>query len=162
METIEIRFIKESEKEMLENLYSELVKSEFRYTDKIKEFYRTGEYKDRMMNHTLHIGAFENNVLIGFLLTEKPVGGVLYVPWIAIKKEQQKRGIGKKLITFLENYALHHGVHDIRLEASDDVKEYYLKLGYKLFGYDEKGYFGQNHHYLKKLLQEPVEENYFK
>lgn len=162
MKDVDIRFITESEKERLENLYSELIKKEFHYPENVKNFYITGEYRDRMMNIGIQIGAFLDEEMIGFILSEKPTGGVMYVPWIAVKKEYQKLGIGKKLISFIEEYALEVGVHDIRLEASDDVKDYYIKLGYRIFGYDEKGYFGQNHHYLKKLLQEPKEEHYLK
>lgn len=90
------------------------------------------------MNIDIQIGVFSNDEILGFILAEEPAGGVIYVPWIALKKTHQKLGLGKKLIQFLESYALENGVHDIRLEASDNVKDYYIKLGYKQFGYDEK------------------------
>ena len=48
------------------------------------------------------------------------------------------------------------------MDSAEKTLKFYEKLGYKIIGHDTKGYFGGDEYLLKKLIQEPKEENFLR
>ncbi|KAF0245261.1 MAG: hypothetical protein FD180_1808 [Planctomycetota bacterium] len=77
----------------------------------------------------------ENGRLIGTIrLQEYPdQPGVLYVNRMCVEPEEQKRGLGKRLMAFAEVEAVRRGLHAVRLDTAKPFQRlvgWYLKLGY--------------------------------
>lgn len=163
MKDITIRFLVDEDEPQLKRLYVNTMKTGFpQYSPALRTYFSTGEYLEEMLTTEIQIGAFNDEKLVGFIIANKPYGGVVFVQWIGVHKTQQNKGIGKRLLSVLENYAQTVGAHDVFLEASEDKKEYYVKQGYTVFGYNEKGWFGMSNYDLKKTLQAPQEEKFLK
>jgi len=159
MEHSEIRFINENDTLSLENIYKEVLQQEFpHYSPRLRQHFSESSYKDAMLSLPLKVGAFDGDNIIGFLLANPPYGGVIFVQWIGVKKQYQGKGVGKKLLEFIENYAEEQGAHNIFLEAEEEKKDYYVQRGYTIFGFNEKGWYGLSTHLLKKQLREPNED----
>ncbi|HVZ58984.1 MAG TPA: GNAT family N-acetyltransferase, partial [Patescibacteria group bacterium] len=73
----------------------------------------------------------------------------------------QRNGVGRELLSFLENHVKELGAHMIFLESELENKPFYEKRGYKQFGFNEKGWFGLNTYQMKKVLQDPREESLY-
>ncbi len=158
-----IRKLSKKDRSSLEKVYTETVKSEFpEYSKKVLDNFATKKYRTRVLSLPTQLGAFEKGRLVGYLLAEKPAGGVVYIAWLAVIKEQQKKGIGTKLLEKFEKISRQAGVHNIQFDTNERNIGYYKSRGYELVGLDKKGYYGVDHYILKKLIQEPKEENYLK
>lgn len=57
------------------------------------------------------------------------------ISWIAVKKEFQCMGIGKKLVNFMENAAKNKSYRNVHIYTSErdneDAQKFYLSLGYR-------------------------------
>lgn len=53
---------------------------------------------------------------------------------VAVKKEWQGHGVGKKLVVFAERFAFKHLFNKIELNARKTAVDFYLNLGYKTMG----------------------------
>ena len=91
-----------------------------RFNEKNKDFY-----------------VYEDNGIKGYvcLKLEFPGHNNCELAWVAVLKEEQHKGIGKKLVRFIENIAGKKGFRNIYAYTSEkDNKEahkFYLSLGYK-------------------------------
>ena len=56
------------------------------------------------------------------------------IRYMAITNSVQRQGIGTKIVSKLEEYALNKGVKEITLNAREDAISFYLSLGYKVQG----------------------------
>lgn len=88
----------------------------------------------------------KQEVFFGFKINDELVGYAtlkLFFPgykhcelyWLAVKKKNQKQGIGKKLMVFIEKYAKEKGFRKVCLYTDEDMigaQKFYTKIGYKL------------------------------
>jgi predicted GNAT family N-acyltransferase len=82
----------------------------------------------------IHIGAFLNDEIIGYIILSPQTKTEIKMRQVVVVPEMQKTGIGKKLISFSEKYALDNGFSTIILNARIIVKNFYTKLGYSQTG----------------------------
>ena len=131
-----------------------------------KEFVEKGygkEYIVKKINqNAIVLGAFENDIPIGILITGEHWGGVSYCGWLMVDEKFQKKGVGKGLLEEWEKIAKKLGIHCLRLDADKRNIEFYKKMGFKLIGLEEKGYFGTDNYLFQKIIGDPKEKNYFK
>ena len=158
-----IRQLEKADFEEFQKIFTKVTYEEFpEYTDRTRQYFGNEEYVKQQFDGNIVLGAFNNNTLVGFLVANKPFGGILFIPWIAVLKEYQRKGIGKLLLQEIEKIALDKGAHSIHLETYERDLEYYKHRGYIEYGYDKNSYFGADEYLMKKELQEPKEENYLK
>ena len=77
--------------------------------------------------------------VVGVLLVEIKRGLVLSLAYIAVYPENQKLGVGKKLLEKAEEYAKSKNIHILEgLIHKDNQKsrEFHEKNGFELFGYN--------------------------
>lgn len=156
-----IRPIEEKDKEQLERLYTQTIQEDFpEYGSKTIEYFSNGKYKEDMLHMPLMLGAFLDEKLIGFVLCEKPFGGILFVTWLATDKKYRGQGIGRRLLEEVRKIALETGVHALHLMSDTINVPFYEKCGYEVYGIDPDGYFGSRDYLLRKKVQEPSEEKF--
>ena len=63
-----------------------------------KDLYKDRIYKFPDLSH----GAYMNNKLVGFIVGKRPATNEVLISRIAVKKEKEGHGIGKKLVKHLE------------------------------------------------------------
>jgi ribosomal protein S18 acetylase RimI-like enzyme len=74
-----------------------------------------------------------NEVIAG--LVGATLCGWVYVVTLWVTDEYRNRGIGKKLMSLAEEEGRRRGCHHIRLETSEaQAPDFYIKLGYSVFG----------------------------
>ena len=100
-----------------------------------------------------HFALYENNILKAIARLDKFKEGIAQVRFVAVEKETQKKGFGKKIMLAVEEKAKNDENGYMILHARDYAIEFYLKLDYQLV---EKSYklFDILQHYLmeKKLI----------
>lgn len=64
----------------------------------------------------------------------RDVDGVVKVERVAVSKHARGLGLGKALITFLENEAQQQGYHEFKLGAQTHAVPFYEALGYRIYG----------------------------
>jgi GNAT superfamily N-acetyltransferase len=69
------------------------------------------------------IVAKENGRVSGFLCWTSYSGKILLM-WMGVKKEFQRKGVGQKLLTWLENEGRRFGFHSIEVETLPDEDDY--------------------------------------
>ena len=157
------QIVRESDLKELGKIYSLTIQNEFpEYTPKTIQYFIKPSYRSIMLAKKIKLGAFHQGKIIGYLLANNPFGGVLFVSWIAVLKTYQGKGVGKKLLEKLEQIAKIKGAHSILLSTYKRDTGFYEKQGFENIGYDEKGYFGLGEYHMRKIIQEPKEENYLK
>jgi ribosomal protein S18 acetylase RimI-like enzyme len=74
-----------------------------------------------------------NEVIAG--LVGATLCGWVYVVTLWVTDEYRNRGIGKRLMSLAEEEGRRRGCHHIRLETSEaQAPDFYIKLGYSVFG----------------------------
>jgi N-acetylglutamate synthase-like GNAT family acetyltransferase len=107
-----------------------------------------GSEKDDMEGHSIHAMAIdENNNVLGVcrLQFNSPMEGQLR--YMGVKSDTQGLGIGKKLITYLEQKAHDKGANKMILHSREIAVDFYKKCDYSII---EKSYlmWGEIQHYL--------------
>jgi GNAT superfamily N-acetyltransferase len=133
--------------------YSRLTKEYLVREDKINELIK---------NAGIILGAFIEGKLVGYLIARKVWGGVGYCEALGVLNEHQRKGIGAKLVKEYERLSLLEGAHSLQLESDIKNLEFHKKQGYNVLCLDKKGYFGTDNYVMKKVLQEPKEENFLR
>lgn len=123
--------------------------------------------KERMMRgvgekESLWLLAYVKNHLAGFIYGEKPWGGVCDIYWLVVDSNLQRKGIGRSLLMEFEKIVKKLGAHSIHLRTDPRNLEFYKKAGYDVIGLETKTYLGTDDYVLKKLIQEPKEENFLR
>lgn len=162
MEPVTIRLLTREDQGELENLYKKLTLSEFpEYTPNTRQYF-TKEYMHKHMKSSVKIGAFVNNILVGYLIAGQTEGGVMFIYWLAIAPDFQRKGMGKQMLAEIEKIALSQGAHTIHLESAHKNCPFYLSQGYEQFGFDKESYYGADSYLLKKMLRKAEEKNFLK
>ena len=96
--------------------------------------------------HEIFFGLKINKEIVGYitLIPFFPGHKHCEVYWLAVKKKNQKQGVGKKLMRFIEKYAKKNGFRKVCLYTGKNMKNarsFYEKIGYK-FVNEFPGYYG--------------------
>lgn len=83
---------------------------------------------------TLHFGAFNEELLVGCLILVPLENGQVKMRQVAVSPNQQRRGIGKTMVTATEEFARQLGFSRMVLHARETAVEFYLALGYGIEG----------------------------
>jgi predicted GNAT family N-acyltransferase len=92
----------------------------------------TEETKDE--ENQYHIGAFIDNKLVGCLVLTPRENHIMKVRQVSVDNNFQKKGIGKAMMQFAENYAKSKGFQHLELNARRPIENFYISLGYNLSG----------------------------
>jgi N-acetylglutamate synthase-like GNAT family acetyltransferase len=112
-----------------------------------------GSEKDDMENNSIHAMAVdENNNVLGVCRLQYNSPMEAQLRYMGVKGNTQGRGIGRKLITYLEEKARNEGASKMILHSREIAVDFYKKCDYEII---EKSYlmWGEIQHYLmeKKL-----------
>lgn len=116
-------------------------------------------------NSTILVAENDNNKLVGYLVA---VGGeakrnqhTAYIV-VGISEQQRGKGVGTKLFTTVEQWALNHGIHRLELTVvtkNDVGLSLYKKMGFEIEGTKRDSLFIDNtfvdEYYMSKLI-DPV------
>lgn len=99
----------------------------------------------------------------GFLLADSLYGGVSYCNWVGVLKNYQNQGIGQSLLEAWEEEIKKIGGHKLTLiTQSRKNQDFYLKMGFKQEGFEEKSWFGLDCWLYGKVVGEPNAEIFLK
>lgn len=84
--------------------------------------------------HDIHIGAFEGDTLAGVLVLTKIDGIAVKMRQVAVDDSCQSCGIGTRMVTFAEQFALRQGYRQMRLNARKTAVAFYKRQGYSTVG----------------------------
>lgn len=107
------------------------------------------QVKERFKHgYEIFFGYKLNNELKGYITLKPFFPGYKHCEayWLAVKKSSQGKGIGTKLMKFIENYAKNQDFRKICLYTNKNMKKtrrFYEKLGYTKIN-EFKGYYGYN------------------
>jgi predicted GNAT family N-acyltransferase len=87
------------------------------------------EYED----HHLALLDHDSSIIACLILSIKNET-TLKMRQVAVRQNAQGQGIGKKLVSFAETFAIHKGYSKIELNARDIAVDFYLALDYKVEG----------------------------
>jgi len=100
-------------------------------------------------------GAFDKEKLAGIIVVKpEDFGGVIYVDWLVVDKNYRNKGVGSRLLTTVDNWALENKYHHLYLLTQNRKNiNFYIKRGYKYLGTHENGWFGETDHIMQKNLR---------
>lgn len=112
-----------------------------------------GSEKDNMEDDSIHAIALDNDqTIIGVCRLQFNSKEESQIRYMAVADSHQGKGIGKKLVKYMENRAKQQGIQTMILHARENALPFYKKCGYTII---EKNYlmWGEIQHYLmgKKL-----------
>jgi predicted GNAT family N-acyltransferase len=82
----------------------------------------------------IHIGAFEDDELLGCCMLAKVNAETLQLRQMAVKDNLRQKGIGGSILSFAENISRDRGYKKIMMHARDTAVGFYEKFGYKVKG----------------------------
>ena len=93
-------------------------------------------YEDDLSNEHchFHIGAFDNDKLVGVLVLTPISNTEVKMRQVAVEEKLQGKGIGKMLVDFSEKFSREKGFDRIVMHARDSAVPFYEKLGYSKVG----------------------------
>jgi ribosomal protein S18 acetylase RimI-like enzyme len=98
-----------------------------------KQFLEVAQQKSTMLTKYGLILAIRDNLIAGFL-EARVVDDIAEIDFVAVSSEQQRKGIGRILVSFAIEAAEHFGAEKILLEVGRENKSansLYTKLGFK-------------------------------
>lgn len=81
-----------------------------------------------------HLGAYEQNQLLAVLSLKPISASEIKMRQVAVQMDLQKRGVGKQLVLYSENFARSKGYKKIVLHARNTAIDFYLIMGYSITG----------------------------
>lgn len=164
---VKIQSINKNDKEKMQELfevYKKTILENFpEYSRLIKEYLARRDNIDRhVKNAGIILGAYLSGKLVGYLIGRKLYGGVGYCEDLGVLNEYQRKGVGTRLIKEYEKISSLAGAHNLQLESDIRNLEFYKKQDFSVLCLDKKGYFGTDNYVMKKILQEPKEENFLR
>ncbi len=102
---------------------------------------------------SFHLAYYDKEEMIGCLVL-KPIieSNELKMRQVAVKENQQGKGIGRKLVEFSEEFAKQKGFSKMTLHAREIAKDFYLALDYKIIG-EQFEEVGIPHFKMEKLMR---------
>ncbi|MEO8405728.1 MAG: GNAT family N-acetyltransferase [Chitinophagaceae bacterium] len=97
------------------------------------------------------IGAFENDELVGCCVLTHYDAATIQLRQMAVKKNIQSSGIGKKIVAFAEKLGQQKGYNILMMHARNVALGFYQKCGYEIRG-NEFIEVTVPHHYMEKKL----------
>lgn len=83
----------------------------------------------------IHMAYYDDNgVMVGCMVLHDYGEGQAKMRQVAVAENQQRKGIGKQMVTFFENYARQNGFKKVILHAREVACSFYDKLGYDRVG----------------------------
>lgn len=82
----------------------------------------------------IHMCAYHNGKLAGCLLLVIVDENTVKMRQVAVEPELQRQGIGQKLVSYAEYYAIENGYCRIELHARQTAVHFYLDLAYQIIG----------------------------
>jgi ribosomal protein S18 acetylase RimI-like enzyme len=128
------------------------------YHPKVINYFLTNIYTRQNLYHQLKnnqriiLVAYEEKEPLGFAMIDEPYGGVSFLRWLAVSKNQQGKGVGKALIFEWEKMAKDQGCHKMELAAYPLVASFYEKCGFEKEGLRKMSYFGINQIIMGKVV----------
>ncbi len=154
---IKVKKVGISDIESFWNFFKKSIKTRYPdYSEETKNFIlRKSFSKKNFLNwlkrkEKIILIAFLEKKPIGFLLANLPYGGVVFLHWIVVREEIQKRGIGSLLLKRCEKIAKKQKVHKIYLWSAKRNVKFFKMNGYKLGGYIPKFTFNLERYLLYK------------
>jgi predicted GNAT family N-acyltransferase len=97
------------------------------------------------------IGAFDDGRILGCCILRDEGSGNIRLRQMAVKNNQQGKGIGQQIMRFAETVARDKGFKKLTMHARDTAIGFYEKQGYKVIG---EGFLEVTipHHKMEKLL----------
>lgn len=92
-----------------------------------------GTEKDEHEETSIHLMAVdEKNECIGVSRLQFNSPGEAQVRFMGVRDDQQGKGVGKKLMAYLENKAKEKGAEKVVLQARENAVPFYLSMGYTI------------------------------
>ena len=85
-------------------------------------------------NLDILLGAFDANEMLSCCILSDPGNGFLKLRQMAVRKEVQRKGIGRLLLQFAEKTTRDKGYSGIILHARTTASNFYEKQGYRAVG----------------------------
>ena len=160
---INIQKISPSQIPQFYQVFRQVMGEGFDYTPRIKKYFITRRYTIANFKYWLendYKGVFvvEEKDIIGFLVYDMPYGGVLLCRWLGVLKEYRGEGAGRMLIEQAVREARVLGCHKIELAGQLKAKKFYEKCGFKMEGFREKSYFGEDQYLFGRVIGELDEQ----
>ncbi len=95
--------------------------------------YFTPEQLEEEKNE-FHLTAWQGNELLGCLVLKPIDAYIVKMRQVAVSPQAQGQGIGKMLVDWSETFAREHLFTSMQLHARDTAVDFYLQLGYKIYG----------------------------
>lgn len=101
---------------------------------------------------TIFLAKNKEKKVVGILVSDRPVGGVVNCGWLIIARDFRGCGIGSRMLGFWEKWAKKVKCHLLTLTSDERNLRFYAKHGFKEYGFMEKGFFNDDDHLLYKRI----------
>jgi predicted GNAT family N-acyltransferase len=91
-----------------------------------------GSERDELEDSSFHACAKHYNEIIGACRLQFNDEQTAQIRYMCTQNEFQGKGVGKKLVDFVEDYAKSKNVNKIILHARENAVEFYIKCGYNI------------------------------
>ena len=96
----------------------------------------------------------ENGKIIAGIISVLYTWSCLFIDLLFVDEKYRNKGYGKALLKKAEYEALKHRCHLIHLDTFDfQAKEFYIKMGFEVFGILDDCPKGHKRYYMKKTLE---------
>jgi predicted GNAT family N-acyltransferase len=82
----------------------------------------------------IKIGAFSGDDLIGCVMLSALQNNVIQLRQMAVDKDFQRKGVGRKIVEFAEQWCKENAIVKIELHAREAAMQFYLQLNYVCIG----------------------------
>ena len=89
-----------------------------------------GSEKDKIEKECIHAAYFNNDKILGVCRLQKNNDQTGQVRYMAVEENTQGQGIGKKIMSYIEDKARQEGMSEIVLHARDNALRFYESAGY--------------------------------
>lgn len=142
-------------------LFTIVLSEEFpEYSEKIKNHFFTKDYSKLSFDFNIDrpyrkvLLAVRDDKVMGYLVADQTYGGVGFISFFGVRKDQRKQGIGTALIKEYERFCKSKKAHMLRLYTFERIMPFYQKLGFERIGEEKQGYWGTNNQIMAKKIGE--------
>jgi GNAT superfamily N-acetyltransferase len=131
------------------DLFCDVMNNDFlEYTKNQRKYFLTDLYSKEKYKYFLHSSyrktliAIENDEVIGFLVADQTFGGVGFISWLGVLKQNRGKGVGTELVKFYEDFCKDKNAHLVEAYTFPKSIGFYKRLNFFEVGTRSKGYFG--------------------